>query len=188
MIRLVFWAWFCAAVAAGHFLWLQRLPPFGVPGVILGLTGLVLFAYFRTGAIRRAVDGLDMRTLVLLHLTRFVGLYFLVLYQRGELPRAFAVPAGFGDIVVATMALPVAFAPLPQAGRLRAIRIWNVVGLADMVMVMVAATRINLSDPAQLRALTYLPLSLVPTFLVPLILATPIILFVRIARAEHTSA
>jgi hypothetical protein len=186
--RLLFWLWFGAAVAAGQFRWLQRLPPFGPPAVILGLTALVLLAYFRLAAVRAWVDAIDLRGLVLFHVTRFVGIYFLVLYQRGELPRAFALPAGFGDIIVATMALPVALAPLEAGPRRRAIRIWNVVGFADMLLVIVTAARVNLAHPLQLRPLTHLPLSLLPTFLVPLILATHIIIFVRIARAERTTA
>jgi hypothetical protein len=188
IVRLLFWLWFGAAVAAGHLLWLQRLPPYGVQAIIVGLSAVALLAYFRIQAVRAWVDSIDLRGLVLLHVTRFVGIYFLVLYQRGELPRAFAVPAGFGDIIVASMALPVAFAPLDPHARRRAIRIWNVVGLADILLVVVTATRINLANPFQLRALTHLPLSLLPTFLVPLIIATHVIIFVRIARSEHTSA
>lgn len=186
--RLLFWLWFGAAVAAGHFRWLLRLPSFGPPAIIFGLSALVLLAYFRIAAVRAWVDAIDLRALVLLHVTRFVGIYFLMLYERGELPRAFAVPAGFGDIIVATMALPVAFAPLQPGTRRRAIRIWNVVGLADILMVIVTAARINLASPFELRAFTHLPLSLLPTFLVPLIIATHVIIFVRIARSEHTTA
>jgi hypothetical protein len=178
-VRLFFWLWFGAAVATGHFLILQRLPPFAVQGVIFGLVGVLLAAYFLIRPLRAWVDALELRSLVLIHITRFVGIYFLVLYQQGLLPRAFAVPAGMGDIIVATMALPVVFAPLDGSARLRAITIWNVVGLADILFVVVTAARINLSDPTQLRALTYLPLSLLPTFLVPLIIATHIIIFVR---------
>ena len=187
IVRLLFWLWFGAAIAAGHFLWLQRIPPFGVQGIILGLTALVLLTYYRLAFVRAWVDSLDLRALVLLHVTRFVGIYFLVLYQRGELPRAFALPAGFGDIVVATMVLPVVFAPLEPDARQRAIRIWNVVGFVDILLIIVAATRINVTDPAQLRPLTQLPLSLLPTFLVPLILATHVIIFSRIARAQRTA-
>lgn len=190
MVRLLFWVWFGAAVAAGQFLWLQRLPPFGIPAVVLGLTALVLAAYFSLRPVRAWVDAIDVRALVLLHVTRFVGIYFLILYQRGELPRAFAVPAGLGDIVVATMALPVALAPLDLAVRQRALRIWNVVGLADILFVVFTAARINLAHPGDLRALTHLPLSLLPTFLVPLIIATHVILFARVSRerAAETSA
>jgi hypothetical protein len=177
--RLVLWLWFAAALAVGYFRVLPRLPPPAIQGIIFGLTGLLLIAYFRLAAVRTWVNALDIRALVLLHVTRFVGFYFLVLYQRGELPRAFAVPGGIGDIIVATTALGVALAPLEHVTRLRAIVIWNVVGLFDIMMVVVTATRINLTTPGELRALTHLPLSLLPTFLVPLIIATHVILFAR---------
>lgn len=182
LVRLFFWLWFIGAIAAGYFLVLQRMHPFAIQGMILALTALLLLAYFRIKPLRAWVDGLDLRSLVLLHVSRFVGIYFLILYQRGELPRAFAVPAGIGDIIVATMALPVVFAPIDPAARLRAIVIWNVVALVDMLLVIMSVTRINLTDPSQLRALTHLPLSLLPTFLVPLILATHIIIFARALR------
>lgn len=186
-VRLFFWLWFAGAAAAGHFLLLQRIPPFAVQGVLLGITALLLLLYFRVRALRAWVDSLDLRSLVLLHVTRFVGIYFLILMQQGVLPRAFAVPAGIGDIIVATMALPVVFAPIEPPARHRAIYIWNVVGLVDMILVLVSATRINLVDPSQLRALTQLPLSLLPTFLVPLILATHVIIFARINRERAAS-
>jgi hypothetical protein len=182
--RLVLWLWFGTAVAVGYFGVLQRVPPPVIQAVIFWLTGCILVAYFRIAAVRAWVDALDIRALVLLHVTRFVGIYFLVLYERGELPRAFAVPGGIGDIIIATFALSVALAPLEHATRLRAIVIWNVVGLIDILMVIVTATRINFATPGELRALTYLPLSLLPTFLVPLIIATHGIIFARAVQQK----
>jgi len=183
LLRVFFWLWFGAALAAGHFLVLQRLPAFGVPLVISGLTALLLLAYFRLPSIRTWVDALDLRSLILVHLTRFVGVYFLILFQRGELPGAFALPAGIGDLIVATMALPVAFAPLDAGPRRRAIAIWNVAGLVDILLVVATAVRLNAADPTQLRIMTHLPLSLLPTFLVPLIIATHVIIYVRTVPA-----
>lgn len=179
IIRVVFWLWFLGALAAGHFLVLQRLPPIAVPGIIFGISGLVLLAAFRIAIIRAWIEALDLRALVLVHLTRFVGIYFLLLHQRGELPYAFAVPAGIGDIIVAVMALPVAFAPLEDGPRRRAIVIWNTVGLVDILLVIASAARINFTTPEQLRAFTHLPLSLLPTFLVPLIIVTHLIIYAR---------
>ena len=187
IVRIVFWLWFAAAAAAGQFQLLLRLPPVAVPAIVFGLTALVLWPYFRIAPFRAWVDALDLRTLVLLHLTRFVGIYFLVLYQRDELPRAFAVPGGIGDIIVATMALPVVFAPLERESRLRAILIWNVVGFLDILGVVFTAARLNLAAPSQMRALTHLPLSLLPTFLVPLIIATHVIIFVRVTQRSRAA-
>jgi len=59
---------------------------------------------------------------------------------------------------------------------------WNLIGLIDIILVVISAVRINSADPGQLRALTHLPLSLLPTFLVPLIIATHIMIFARLLR------
>jgi hypothetical protein len=185
LIRILLWFWFLAALLAGRALLLQRLPALAVPGFVFTLTGFVLLLYFCVASLRAWVDAIDLRRLVLLHATRFVGIAFLVLYQRGELPYAFAVPGGVGDVVVATFALTIVFAPLEPALRRRATTIWNVVGLVDILLVAVTAARLNLADPSQMRALTQLPLSLLPTFLVPLIIATHVIIFTRLARQAH---
>lgn len=182
VVRLIFWLWLGTAFFAGQQLLLQRLPPFGLPAVVLGLSALLLLAYFRLATVRAWVDDLDLRALILLHVTRFVGLYFIVLSRRGLLPYDFAVPGGIGDIIVATLALIVVFAPLADASRARAIRIWNVIGLIDIALVVLTAARLNLANPLQMSAMTSLPLSLLPTFLVPLLIATHIIIYTRLTR------
>ena len=184
LVRIVFWAWFGAAIAAGHFLLLQQLPAVATPVLALAITAVLLLLYYRVAPVRSWVDSLDIRALVLVSVTRFVGIYLLMLYQRGELPRAFAMPRGVTDVIVATMALPIVFAPLEDAFRRRAIVIWNVVGFAGLVMTLFTAARINLQHPMPLRALTHLPLSLLPTFLTPLLLATHVMIFVR--TRQHT--
>lgn len=179
ILRTILWIWFSAAVAVGHFQLLQRIPTPAVQGVLFGLTAVTLLAYFRSPPIRAAVDRLDLRALVLFHVTRFVGFYFLYLYSRGELPYAFAVPGGYGDIAVATLALLVVFLPLATPTRARAMYIWNVVGITDIVF---AAARLGRADPSSMQALTHLPLSLLPTFLVPLIIASHVVIFSRLKR------
>jgi hypothetical protein len=183
LLRFFLWIWFFAAVGVGYFLLLQRLPAAGIQTILFGLTTLLLFVYFRVEAIRRVVDALELRALVLLHATRFVGIYFLHLYSIGELPYAFAVPGGYGDIFVATLALVVVFAPMSEARRSRATYLWNVIGLVDILLVVLAGARLGRADPASMHALTYLPLSLLPTFLVPLIIASHIVIFRRLRTA-----
>lgn len=181
-VRIIFWVWFIAAVLVGQQRLLQRVPPPVVQGVLFGLTALLVGAYFRLAAFRAWIDALDLRALVLLHVTRFVGFYFLALYRRGELPYAFAVPGGYGDIAVAILALLVVFLPLDPARRTRFLTIWNVIGLTDIMLVVATAIRLNLADASQMRTLLHLPLSLLPTFLVPLIIATHVMIFARLAR------
>jgi hypothetical protein len=182
-IRISVWLWLIAALVVGQQQWLGRLPGPALQGIILLLTTALLTCYFKAPGFRAWIDTLDLRALVLLHVTRFVGLSFLLLYQRGELPYAFAVPGGWGDITVATLALLVCFIPMTDVARRRAITIWNVVGFMDILLVVITAGRLGLQDMHQMRALTYLPLSLLPTFLVPLIIATHLMIFLRLRRA-----
>jgi hypothetical protein len=97
---------------------------------------------------------------------------------RGEFPRAL-LSSAIADIIIAAMALPVAFAPLTEAARRRAIVIWNVVGFVGLLLALVTMARLNLSSPTELRAFTRLPLSLVPTLLLPLLLFIHVVIFVR---------
>lgn len=181
-IRVVFWIWLFAAIFVGRFFVLQRLPLPAVQAVLFALTVLLVLCYKRIESFRSWVDAIDIRALVLLHLTRFVGIYFLVLYRRGELPYAFAVPAGIGDIAVALLAILVVYLPLAPANQTRAIYIWNVIGFVDILLVVLAAARIGLTGGFELLPLTYLPLSLLPTFLVPLIIASHLAIFARLKR------
>jgi hypothetical protein len=134
---------------------------------------------------RSWVAGVNIRGLVGLHLTRFVGIAFLVLGRRGELPPAFATPAGWGDIVVASLAVFLLIAGgSPTGDRRRLFRLWNGLGMLDLVFVVLTAARLALADPVSMSALLRLPLCLLPTFLVPLLIASHVWLFRRLAVPE----
>ncbi|MEO8140652.1 MAG: hypothetical protein ABI742_13445, partial [Gemmatimonadota bacterium] len=107
-------------------------------------------------------------------------IYFLVLYGRGELPFAFAVPGGWGDIAIATGALILVLLVPDLAARRGLVLLWNLLGLADILFVVVTAARLALADPNSMAALQRLPLSLLPTFLVPIIIASHLLLFTRL--------
>jgi len=160
-------------------------PP--IPQIVLGgLTALVLVAVVALPRFRRWVRALDLRWLVALHLTRFVGIYFLVLYYRdGALPYAFAVPGGWGDILVATLALGLLAVSGSLETRRALVGMWNTLGLIDILFVVATASRLALANPDSMSALLRLPLSLLVTFLVPLIIAGHVVVFWRILGAAN---
>ena len=164
---------------------LTALRPPAPQAVLLGLTGLVLVLTATIPTLRTWALTVDLRVLVGLHVTRFVGFYFLFLYRRGELPFAFAVPGGWGDVTVATLAAALLVTgPAVGVGRRRAYLVWNVIGLIDILFVVATATRLGLADPQALQPLLRLPLSLLPTFLVPLIIASHLLLAKRLLTSE----
>lgn len=125
--------------------------------------------------------------MVLYHVVRFVGFYFLALYAEGRLPYAFAVPGGWGDNITAAGALLVglAFLPIKSKGSWWAVLLWNVFGLVDILMVASTALRLALTEPGSMAELTKLPLNLLPTFIVPLIVTTHIFIFIRLAKLRR---
>ena len=54
-------------------------------------------------------------------------------------------------------------------------------GIADILLVVVTATRIALADPSQMLPIVTFPMSLVPTFVVPIIIASHVLVVWRLS-------
>ena len=169
--------WFLAALAAGALGLVKRLHPPAPQVVLLALTVTLVTAGAFWPSFRGWLLRLRWQSVVAIHLSRFVGAYFIWLYRRGELPFGFAVPAGIGDLVTAVLATALLLTAPTVSRRPWLLIAWNVVGLADILMVVARAALEGLSDPASMMALVRLPLSLLPTFLVPIIIASHLLLF-----------
>ncbi len=161
-----------------------------IPKVVGLLVLAQLFILWRVPRLRELLIDGDPRWLLSVHTMRFVGILFLVMHGRGELPWAFAVPGGWGDIVIATGAvllLLFAFPLRTPTGRM-VLLLWNVAGLIDILFVVSTALRLFLGDPLSMSALARLPLCLLPTFFVPLIIVSHLLLFVWIRRHPMPAA
>jgi len=155
-----------------------------MPQVLIAiLTVASLTAVFGVPMFRTWADDVSLRALVAFHLTRFVGVYFLLLARQGALAASFAVPAGYGDVLVATVALGLILIGEPGARWIRGLYlIWNSLGLVDILLVVGNAARVGLADPQSMQPLLRFPLSLLPTFLVPVIITSHILIFRRLCR------
>src|SRR4029453_1509265 len=106
VVILVLLGWLCFAVGLRGWFYSANAP--AVAATVWTLTALALFACWKISPIRVWALNVDLRWLVLFHVTRlFVGAYFLLLCQRGQLPCGFARTAGWGDIVIAILAVAV---------------------------------------------------------------------------------
>ena len=123
----------------------------------------------------------DMRWLVAIHLVRFVGIYFLYLYARRELPYAFAVWGGVGDVVISILALFV----ISVAYTRFALILWNLVGLADILAVAFTAAHSETTVPGSMHQLNHFPLILLPTLIVPVIIVTHGLMLLRVFSRQN---
>jgi hypothetical protein len=148
--------------------------PQAIIGIVVILTLAIVFApLLREWALR-----IDIRWLIGFHLTRFVGFYFLYLYSRDELPYAFAVRGGIGDIIVAALACVLLFFARFKS----AVIVWNILGTIDILDVVITVARSESAGPGSMHQLDHFPLILLPTFIVPVIIVTHGLIFFRTLR------
>jgi hypothetical protein len=182
-------AWFLLALGCSLLGVFDNQPG---PPVLLGLAVLAPLAvfgacYLTSAPFRQFVSSLDLRVLTLLHTLRVVGVVFVLLYHQGALPGVFALPAGWGDIAIGITAPLVAWywkPPFPT----RAFVVWNVLGSLDLVLaislgVLSSPTPVGiLAGDVTTRLLGQFPLSLIPTFFVPLLLICHLICLIRVRQ------
>jgi hypothetical protein len=181
--------WFVLAVALGVSGVYSRASAVAVAATVWGLLAALVVLRFVWQKFADWVAGLELDVLVALHLTRFVGAAFLALYAARRLPFSFAVPGGIGDLAVACGAGLILIYCLPPTtpSKRRALVAWNVIGLLDILMVVFSALRAGLRDWQSMAALRAFPMSLIPTFLVPLIIGSHLEIARRLALSRPAS-
>jgi hypothetical protein len=133
---------------------------------------LVLAIVIALVASRRFAPGLNQTYLIGLQLFRAIGMVFVLEWCRGNLPGIFALPAGWGDLAVALVALAVLIRyrgkPIPKA----AVYMVAVLGFVDFASAFFFGF-LSSETPFQLfsfdfpnRVIEY-PTGLIPLFLVP---------------------
>ena len=179
MIRFIVFVWLGVAVAIGATGAL-RYSPVPPPVLALGLTVATLLVVRLSRGARDAISRLGPGPLVLFHLVRIAaGAYFLVLGSRGVLPREFTTPAGWGDILVGFAALWVLLrcVPVRSSWQRIAFLVWNVAGLLDILGVVGNAVRLYVRNPSFVDPFMSLPLAILPTFVVPIVIVSHVLLF-----------
>jgi hypothetical protein len=183
-------SWLALALVAGATGFLARLPFPGPQFIILALIAATLVAATSIPPLRAWIATLSLRVLIGVNAVRFIGISFLVLAARGRLAPVFAARAGWGDIAAAVLALVLVAAGEPRTRLHRGLtHLWNAFGLLDLVVAVATATAVTLRGavPGIVPVVSF-PLVIVPTFIVPILVATHLVIFRRllaISRAAH---
>lgn len=177
-------AWFVLAALVGASGRLLALP-FPIPQLlILVLTAAALVIGFRVDAVRAWIDGLPLRAMAGVHSFRVVaGVWFLILASQGALSVVFAQRAGWGDIASGALAIGLLLSGNPSTTEHRRwYFLWNILGLTDFAVVLWTAAWIGGTGVQPgVQPLLTLPLSLLPTFFVPALIASHVFIFRRLA-------
>ena len=152
---------------------------FGI-SVAFGMSAWTVFGAVYLWPLLRDRSRADaLRPLLVLHAFRFIGLSFLVPgVVSPDLPVSFARSAAYGDLVAATLALLALAASGSRLG-LALAWIFNLFGTFDLLNAFYRANTSGLSA-TQFGAAFF-----IPTFIVPLLLVTHVLIFRILSKVQR---
>src|SRR5262249_11017491 len=155
---------------------------FGISGGFGFIAWGIVAAQYFWPLLRTQARGDALSRLLLLRSCRSIGLAFLVRRLAApEVPAAFAVSAAYGDLCGAVLAL-VALAALRSGFGIPLVWVFNLWGSADLLNAFYQANASGL-EAGMLQA-TYF----IPTFIVPLLLITHVLVFLILIRRDSVAA
>ncbi|MCU1324695.1 MAG: hypothetical protein JWN34_65 [Bryobacterales bacterium] len=170
--------WFALAFTLSFTGWFERFTAaelFGLGSVISGTSFAALHRHSET--FRGFVRARSLKRMTYAQLLRLYGILALVKADQRVLPQLFAIPTALMDVFIACGAFYVASALVTPDGRARrGYRVYHLIGLATLgtsavLAVLTSTTWFGVvKDGVTSQALTWFPMSLVPTFIGPFVL------------------
>jgi hypothetical protein len=184
--------WFLAVLAASALgIFRNGAQRFGIQVAVAALIPILVFGvwFARSPRLRAFTFTLNPQVLTMIQSFRVLGFSFVLLEAHGALPAIFAWPAGYGDMAIGMTACLVAWKIARPAHR-NLFLLWEGLGIADLVTAVSLGATAPLLRPhgASMGPMTSLPLSLVPTFFVPLYLILHVICIAQARRWNSETA
>ena len=180
MIRAILYvvSWFLIALGLSVSGWFQQFSPFSIfsiGGVASSLGFAVL--YNLEARLRGSVRARNLKRLTYGQMLRFFGVLAFFKAWQHVLPPVFAIPTGLMDVAVAGSSFFIASRFAPACGRPpRVFFVWHIAGLgtiaaSNVLVLLTSSPRFGLVEAGVTsQAMTSFPMSLVPTFIGPLVL------------------
>ena len=188
------WIGFAIALATTG-IYASTATPVPAVGVVLALPLVAIGgAALLSARVRETLLALPVPLLLGLNALRILpGAFILLLASQGKLSGPFPQSAGWGDIIVGVIAIPLMLvtARNPAGGRY-ALLTWNILGTLDLLEAVVLGVLSAPGSPQQIfggaigsTAMWSLPWSTIPTLLVPFYFITHGIIFARLLQGKR---
>lgn len=180
--------WVGIATAGSAAGWAATARPFPVMGLFVAAPLIAAAAATAWRKARAAMLGLPLPLLVGMNVGRVFAVLFLLVAAEGRMSGPFPHSAGWGDIISGVVALPLIRLARDPAKNRTLLHLWNAFGMLDLVVAIVLGV---MSAPGSLlqvfpdpgsEAMTRLPLSFVPTVLVPMWMVLHAIIWAKLRR------
>lgn len=184
-------AWFVGIItlaAAGLFSAGSGVGTPALGAAVLAPVLAVTLSTTRLATARRLALGIPLAALVVVNAGRVLGTFFVWLGAEGRLPPTFAVYAGWGDVLIGALAVPLAWAIHRRVARWRALTLaWSSLGLLDALGALTLGVGSAAASPLRFiyespdsSVMGTLPWLLVPGFLMPIYILTHFAIFAQL--------
>ncbi len=185
---MVVWFLFALSASAAH-LFENNANRIGISVAIAAAAPLIVFSlwFAASESFRKFALSLNPRILTGAQAGRIIGFTFVLLEAHNVLPAIFALPAGYGDMFIGVTAFFAAW-QLANPQRRHTFIAWQLLGILDLLTAVSLGVTAGLIDPhgPSMATMTVLPLSLIPTFFVPLFMIFHVVCIAQ-ARAWKVS-
>ena len=181
--------WVGVAAAGSAAGWAAMARPFPIMGLFVAAPLIAAIVATALPKARAAMLGLPLPLLAGMNVGRVFAVLFLLVAAEGRMSGPFPHSAGWGDIVTGAVALPLIRLAHDPVRNKAVLHLWNAFGMLDLAVAIVLGV---MSAPGSLlqvfpgpgsEAMTHLPLSFVPTVLVPIWMVLHAIIWVKLRRA-----
>jgi hypothetical protein len=176
--RVLVILWFLVAFALSVTGWFERFSSatlFGI-GALVSASGFTIL-HWLSSRFREYTRARELKRLTRVQVLRFFGVLALVKAHEHVLPAIFAIPTGIMDVVLAITSFSVTARLVSDRGRPHpGFFIWHILGLLSLAVsstlaVLTSSPRFGLVEGGiTSQPMTRFPMSLVPTFIGPLVL------------------
>lgn len=142
--------------------------------------------------VRQRMLGVPRRLILGINVFRVNGFLFVALAFAGQLSGPFPFFAGIGDMLTGLLAIPLALGAASMGRSNARLIAWNILGALDLVTAVTLGVTSAPGSPLQLihagvgsSAITQLPWSLIPLFLVPCFLIGHVIVFAQMRTSTE---
>jgi len=156
---------------SGFFGLVALIIPF-IAVAFVTLAIVVKFLYSNK-ALQTLVSNIPVHWLIAVQIFRVQGYGFIRFYELGLIPGEFALPTGWGDVLIGVLAPIVAILYLKKR-MVGLAKVWNYLGIADLTLALTLGIS-TYPDPTQLLPtmvdnglISQFPLVMVPLFAVPI--------------------
>lgn len=181
-----------ALVSLTGFFEKNVLPPRIILTSVIPLFLFYLFYVQKTKWFKLVMEHIKLEQLIFIHLFRFVGVFFFIVYYYDAIPKEFAFIGGTGDVISAILVIPVVIAL--KRGSSFANRLawfWNIVGLLDIISVLITATILTKlsidNDELGVSQFGTFPFSWIPAFAPATIIFLHLLVFKKLKELRGTN-